>query len=82
MINGHTTRTDLRDSGRVEEDADIVMFIYRESYYRDDLPEEEKNITEILIAKHGWLFKNRDIPAVGGRRQCSWNFKRIVINKN
>ncbi|MFC2042139.1 replicative DNA helicase [Chloroflexota bacterium] len=38
---------DLRDSGRIEEDADLVLFLYRESYYRDDADD----VTEILIAK-------------------------------
>jgi replicative DNA helicase len=38
---------DLRDSGRIEEDADLVLFIYRESYYKDDAD----NVTEIMIAK-------------------------------
>ena len=38
---------DLRDSGRIEEDADLVLLLYRESYYRDDA----NDITEILIAK-------------------------------
>ncbi|MFC2068047.1 replicative DNA helicase, partial [Chloroflexota bacterium] len=38
---------DLRDSGRVEEDADLVLFLYRESYYRDDADD----VSEILIAK-------------------------------
>lgn len=38
---------DLRDSGRIEEDADVVLFLYRESYYND----VDDNITEILVAK-------------------------------
>jgi len=46
----------LRESGSIEQDADVVMFIYRKavdrSYNRDDLPEAEKNLTEIHIAKH------------------------------
>lgn len=42
--------SDLRDSGAIEQDADIVMFLYREDYYN---PETEfKNISEIIIAKH------------------------------
>ncbi len=39
---------DLRDSGNVEQDADLVMFLYRESYYKK---ESDNNVTEILIAK-------------------------------
>ena len=40
----------LRESGSLEQDADIVMFLYREDYYDKDT--ENKNITEIIVAKH------------------------------
>ncbi len=43
--------SDLRESGSIEQDADIVMFIHRPGYYEPDDP-ELKNITELLIAKH------------------------------
>lgn len=43
--------SDLRDSGAIEQDADIVMFIYRKDYYEGDYEEDEKNIAEIIIAK-------------------------------
>lgn len=45
---------DLRESGSIEQDADIVMFIYRKAKDKGfpDLPEEEKNIAEIHIDKH------------------------------
>lgn len=42
--------SDLRESGSLEQDADIVAFIYREDYY-EKTPERE-NITEIIISKH------------------------------
>ena len=42
--------SDLRESGSLEQDADIVMFLYREDYYKPDT--ENKNITELIIAKH------------------------------
>lgn len=42
--------SDLRESGSIEQDADVVMFIYREDYYDKD--SEKKNIAEILIKKH------------------------------
>lgn len=42
--------SDLRDSGSIEQDADVVMFIYREDRVRHD--SERKNIAEIIIAKH------------------------------
>lgn len=42
--------SDLRDSGGIEQDADVVLFIYREDKVKRD--SEKKNIAEILIAKH------------------------------
>lgn len=42
--------SDLRESGSLEQDADIVAFLYREDYY--DKETENKDITEIIIAKH------------------------------
>ena len=42
--------SDLRESGALEQDADIVGFLYRDDYYHAD--SEKKNITEVIIAKH------------------------------
>lgn len=42
--------SDLRESGSLEQDADIVMFLYREDYYDKDTA--NKNITDIIVAKH------------------------------
>ncbi|MCC3870011.1 replicative DNA helicase [Terrisporobacter mayombei] len=42
--------SDLRESGSIEQDADIVMFLYRDEYYHDD--SEKKNIGEVIIAKN------------------------------
>ena len=41
---------DLRESGSIEQDADIVMFLYRDDYYNPET--EAKNIAEVIIAKH------------------------------
>ena len=41
--------SDLRESGSIEQDADIVMFLYRDDYYNED--SEKKDIAEVIIAK-------------------------------
>lgn len=41
--------SDLRESGAIEQDADVVMFLYRDEYYHPDT--EKKNIGEVIIAK-------------------------------
>ena len=41
--------SDLRESGSIEQDADIVMFLYRDDYYNEE--SEKKNIAEVIIAK-------------------------------
>ena len=42
--------SDLRESGALEQDADIVSFLYREDYY--DKETENQHITEVILAKH------------------------------
>ena len=42
--------SDLRESGAIEQDADIVMFIYREDMTKEN--SERKNIADIIVAKH------------------------------
>ena len=42
--------SDLRESGAIEQDADIVMFLYRDDYYNEN--SEDKNVAEVIIAKH------------------------------
>jgi replicative DNA helicase len=47
---GRPRLSDLRDSGSIEQDADVVMFIHREDRYKDQA--EKDNIAEILVEKH------------------------------
>ena len=42
--------SDLRESGAIEQDADIVVFLYRDDYYNED--SEDKNVAEVILAKH------------------------------
>lgn len=42
--------SDLRESGAIEQDADVVMFIYREDYYIEDT--DRQNIADVIVAKH------------------------------
>ena len=49
--------SDLKESGSIEQDADIVAFLYREAYYKRDEQEEPDNVTELILEKnrHGSL---------------------------
>lgn len=44
--------SDLRESGSIEQDADIVAFLYREAYYKRDEQEEPDNVTELILEKN------------------------------
>ena len=43
--------SDLRESGALEQDSDLILFLYRQSTYKDDLPPDEANIAEVIIGK-------------------------------
>jgi replicative DNA helicase len=42
---------DLRESGAIEQDADVVLFINRPNFYKTDLPDEDRAKAELIIAK-------------------------------
>jgi replicative DNA helicase len=44
--------SDLRESGSIEQDADVVLFVHPKDRGRTDVPTEDENIVEIIVAKH------------------------------
>ena len=52
-INKRPILSDLRESGSIEQDADLVLMVYRESYYSDEtVSPNENNLAEVIISKH------------------------------
>ena len=49
-VNKRPILSDLRESGSIEQDADLVLMLYRDEYYNTET--EEPNITELIISKH------------------------------
>ncbi len=73
----HPMLSDLRESGSIEQDADVVIFIYRDEVYNEET--EQKNIAELIVAKHRngpvgrvSLFFNENLTSFG-------NLKKVTI---
>ncbi|MCL2838332.1 MAG: replicative DNA helicase [Oscillospiraceae bacterium] len=73
--------SDLRESGAIEQDADVVMFLYRDDYYNEET--EERNVAECILAKHrngevgkvklAWLAEYTKFSNyTGGHRDGEW----------
>lgn len=74
--------SDLRDSGSIEQDADVVLFLHREDYYNPDTP--DKNVAEVIIQKQrngplgtvrlAWLSQYTRFAEMGARPPAETNF--------
>lgn len=71
--------SDLRDSGAIEQDADMVLFLYREDYYKEEAAAAENKICEVVVAKnrHGGL----DTVKLGWIPDCT-KFRTIMDDES
>jgi len=66
--NKRPINSDLRDSGTLEQDADIIIFIYRDEYYNENT--DDKNIIELIMTKH----RNGRIGITNIYKNSNWSY--------